>query len=288
VLPTLSELIELAFPATCPGCGATGPATPLCPGCHRALAGARAGAVRPLPAPAGLPSCAALGPYRGLLRELLLEYKERGRLGLAGPLGAGLAAAVSVLAPVGAAVVLVPVPATAAAARARHGDHIRRLARRAARALRRAGRPAVVRPAVAALPRLADSAELSAVARAQRAVSAFRARPGPVRRLSRAAGQPPETPATRQAPSVPPFVVVVDDIVTTGSTLAAVSTVLADRGVPVWGAAVLAATQRRRARAAPAASPVVRGAASAALPLQAHGRGQFRPVVPGDNRVSRG
>ncbi len=41
---------------------------------------------------------------------------------------------------------------------------------------------------------------------------------------------------------------VVDDIVTTGSTLAAVTTRLAAVGVQVTGAAVLAATQLRRAR----------------------------------------
>jgi predicted amidophosphoribosyltransferase len=39
-------------------------------------------------------------------------------------------------------------------------------------------------------------------------------------------------------------VVVLDDIVTTGATLAAVAVRLVEAGVPVTGAAVLAATQR--------------------------------------------
>jgi predicted amidophosphoribosyltransferase len=39
--------------------------------------------------------------------------------------------------------------------------------------------------------------------------------------------------------------VVLDDIVTTGATLAAVTGVLAAAGAPVAGAAVLAATRRR-------------------------------------------
>ena len=55
--------------------------------------------------------------------------------------------------------VLVPVPATAAAVRARHGDHMHRLARRAAADLRRDGYDAAVATPLRALPR-ADSAEL--------------------------------------------------------------------------------------------------------------------------------
>jgi orotate phosphoribosyltransferase len=49
-----------------------------------------------------------------------------------------------------------------------------------------------------------------------------------------------------------PAVVVLDDLVTTGATLAAVAAVLGRAGLPVTAAAVLAATRRRLP---PAASP---------------------------------
>ena len=69
-------------------------------------------------------------------------------------------------------VLLVPVPATAAAARQRYGDHVRRLADRAARTLRASGQPAEVCPAFTARPR-PDSAGLDAAARARAAAAAF-------------------------------------------------------------------------------------------------------------------
>ena len=166
-----------------------------------------------------------------MLREVLLGYKERGRHGLSVPLGALLADAVA--ASVGGArqgVLLVPVPDTAKAARARHGDHMTRLARRAADRLRRAGWSATVAGPVRALPR-ADSAELDAAARATAAESAFRMRAGRVSALRRAA-------ADRA-------VVVVDDIITTGVTLAAVSRELSLVDVQVERVAVLAATRLR-------------------------------------------
>ncbi len=231
-----ADLIELVFPADCPGCGRPGPASPLCDGCAGLLRATRPGLVRPDPAPPGLPPCVALGDYQGLLRELLLEYKERGRLGLAAPLGAGLAAALAVavraLAPTADRVLLIPVPATAAAARARHGDHIARLARRAVAVLRASRHRVELCPALVAVPRLADSAGLSASARADRADGAFRAR-STARSLLSGAG-----PGTA--------LLIVDDIVTTGATLAAVARRLAGCGAPATGAVVLAATKRRR------------------------------------------
>ncbi len=279
----LAELTELVFPADCPGCGRPGPASPLCDGCAGLLLAARPGAVRPDPAPPGLPPCIALGAYQGLLRELLLEYKERGQWGLAAPLGAGLAAALAVamatLAPRADRVLLVPVPATAAAARARHGDHIVRLARRAMVGLRGpgshgsgsrgpgspgpgshgSGYRAELCPVLVAMPRLADSAGLSASARADRADDAFRLRPAARALLSGAgpgtvlSGANPGTvlsgagPGTVLSGANPGTVLlIVDDIVTTGATLAAVARRLADCGAPATGAVVLAATKRRR------------------------------------------
>ncbi|MEV0727746.1 phosphoribosyltransferase family protein [Polymorphospora sp. NPDC050346] len=223
-------LTDLVLPASCAGCRAD--RIPLragaCAACAADLEALRAGPVRPTPAPPGLPDCVALGPYAGVLRESLLSYKERGRHGLARPLGRLLAEVVATAVRPDRPVLLVPVPSTARAARARHGDHLGRLARHAARRLRGAGwRVAVARP-LRALPR-PDSAELTSAQRAQAAGEAFRLRSS----VRAAAGH---------------RVVVLDDIVTTGATLATVTGLLGTAGVRVDAAAVLAATRKRDRR----------------------------------------
>jgi predicted amidophosphoribosyltransferase len=260
-----AELTDLVLPAECAGCRADRVSLRhgVCGSCAAVLQALTPGPVRPTPAPPGLPDCVALGPYRGALREALLAYKERGRHGLARPLGLLLAEAVatavadppprvpgSTAAMRGAGgpgrasgggwpgagggprpVLLVPVPATARAVRERHGDHLRRLSRHAAGRLRRAGWPVAVARPLRALPR-ADSTALDSAGRAAAALSAFALRPERLPALRRA--------ADRAA------VVVLDDIVTTGVTLTAVTRLLSGAGVPVHAAAVLAATARRR------------------------------------------
>jgi predicted amidophosphoribosyltransferase len=229
-----ADLTDLVLPADCAGCRERRPATRrgFCPDCVAALEALRPRPARPTPPPDGLPPCVALGPYAGVLREALLAYKERGRHGLARPLGGLLAEVVAEAVGAPTPVLLAPVPDTAAAARARYGDHLARLAGHAATRLRRGGWPArVVRP-LRALPR-PDSATLDSAARARAAESAFRARPG--RALPRpGAGTP--------------VVVLLDDIVTTGVTLAAAARVLASAGLPPAVAAVLAATEKRHRR----------------------------------------
>jgi predicted amidophosphoribosyltransferase len=231
-----TAVTDLVLPAGCAGCGVE--RVPLrhgvCDACVCELTALRPGPARPTPAPEGLPPCGALGPYGGPLREALLAYKERGRHGLAVPLGALLADAVGHS--VGGApvrVLLVPVPDTARAARSRHGDHMRRLAANAAASLRRAGWPAAVARPLRARPR-ADSADLDRAERLAASAGAFRITPGRAQALRRAA-------AGRA-------VVVVDDIMTTGATLAAISGQLAAVGVTVRACAVLAATQLRHSR----------------------------------------
>jgi predicted amidophosphoribosyltransferase len=228
-----ADLADLVLPAECAGCAVAGATLRygVCPGCVAALESLTPFPTRPTPAPPGMPRCVALGGYDGVLREVLLGYKERGRHTLGRPLGVLLARAVAEASGGSRTpVLLLPVPATAAAARRRHGDHVWRLARHAAAELRRSGRGAAVTQPVRALPRQ-DSAELDRAGRAAAAAMAFRLRssrvPGTRGRAARAR------------------VVLVDDIVTTGATLAAVSLRLAEAGLQVSASAVLAATARR-------------------------------------------
>ncbi|ASW53735.1 ComF family protein [Plantactinospora sp. KBS50] len=230
--PLLSGLVDLLLPTACAGCRAEG--APLrsgvCAGCAAELDGLRPRPVRPTPAPPGLPPCTALGEYAGVLREALLAYKERGRHGLGRPLGALLAEVVAAAVGTPRPTLLVPVPSTARAVRARHGDHLDRIVRSARRRLVAAGWPVTALRPVRALPR-PDSAGLDAAGRAAAAAAAFRIRRIGVNQIRRVASGR--------------LVLVVDDIVTTGSTIAAMAEILAGHGVSVDAAAVLAATARR-------------------------------------------
>jgi predicted amidophosphoribosyltransferase len=173
----------------------------------------------------------ALGEYGGALRGLILGFKDRGRYRLARPLGALLAEAVRAAEPTRKPVLLLYVPDTAAAARERYGDHMRRLTTLAAARLRESGRPALASQALTATAAVADSAGLTKSQRAQFAPQRFAARRIGINRLRGLAAQ-----AT---------VLLVDDVVTTGSTLAAAAQVLDRSGIAVAGCAVLAATKRR-------------------------------------------
>ncbi|GAB2598394.1 hypothetical protein Aab01nite_74370 [Paractinoplanes abujensis] len=233
----LGDLADLVLPAPCAGCEAE--RVPLsfgvCASCAVRLEALRPFRTVPDPPPPGLPRCVAVGAYGSALRGVLLNYKEKGRHRLAGPLGALLATAVAAIAPRGAPVILVPVPSTAAAARERHGDHMRRLAAHAVRRLRAAGWDADVSPQLEALPR-PDSTSLSVAGRRAAAEDSLRIRRARIGVLRRA--------APRKG-----TLVVVDDIVTTGATLAAATGRLEEAKMQVAGAAVLAATELRRSTA---------------------------------------
>jgi predicted amidophosphoribosyltransferase len=218
-------LLDLVLPPSCAGCGVAGPA--LCAGCAAPLRGPAA-AHAPVPRPAGLPPLWAATRYAGPVRVALIGYKERNRRDLAAPLAAALAAAVRAAVP-GGAVVLVPVPSRRAAARRRGGDHVRRLAGLAARTL---GGDAVVCPALRPVGRLADAAGLSAEQRRASRVGAL------------AVYAPYTAWLAARAAALP--VVLVDDLVTTGATLAESAITLRRAGIPVAAAAVIAATVRNR------------------------------------------
>lgn len=204
--------VDLVLPRRCVGCGRDG--APLCAGC--------AGGTGLVGSVAGVHLRAAT-TYDGGARTALLAYKERGRGDLARPLSALLAEAAAPL----RASVLVPVPSRRAAARARGGDHVLRLA---ASAARRNG-SALATP-LALARNVLDSAGLSAAERSANLHGAFVA-------------QPPRVPTDRDARAV-----VVDDIATTGATLAEACRALTASGWQVCGAAVVAGTVRTSSRSA--------------------------------------
>jgi predicted amidophosphoribosyltransferase len=235
-----AALVDLVLPGACAGCGAE--RVPLrfgaCAGCVAALEALTPFRTTPVAPPHGMPACIAVGTYAGPLRSVLLAYKERGRHRLARPLGALLAAAIAEAAVRGGGgpgvpMTVLPVPSTARAARQRHGDHMARLAASAVRRLRAAGWRADVTQPLRALPR-PDSVSLDAAARIAVAESSLRIRTSRIRVL-------------RRALTMKGTLIVVDDIVTTGSTLAAVTTRLEEANMQVTGAAVLAATRLRKA-----------------------------------------
>ncbi|KAF3465747.1 ComF family protein [Streptomyces sp. Tu 3180] len=217
------DLTDLVLPAECGGCGR--PRAVLCARCRTALGGAAPRRVRPVPEPAGLPPVHAAARYADEVRATLLAHKERGVLALAGPLGEALAGAVRAglraagtpeaaadRAPHGrgtgephhlpGAVLLVPVPSARRAVRARGHDPARRIAFAAAGALRRGGVPARVLPALRQRRHVADQAGLDSR-----------------RRLANLAGALVVVPGCDRLLLDGP-VVLVDDLMTTGASLA--------------------------------------------------------------------
>jgi len=237
-----ADLADLVLPSACAGCGAERVRLRLgtCTPCAASLEALTPYETAPQPPPPGMPRCTAVGAYAGPLRGVLLAYKEKGRHRLARPLGTLLAVAVAAAARRGGAgpdtpIHLIPVPSTAAAARERHGDHMARLAAHAVRRLRAAGWNAEMGRPLRALPR-PDSASLDVAGRATAAESSLRIKGSRIR-------------ISRRGPTMRGTLIVVDDIVTTGATLAAVARRLREAEMQVTGAAVLAATRLRASRA---------------------------------------
>jgi len=236
------------LPVRCAGCERDD--DPWCPACRSLLDAEpwrcedRAGRLDPVSGPA-LPVL-ALADCVGPVRATVVAWKDRGRRDLTAPLVAHagrLGTAAAALVPAGpppvdpvtadhptarACVLVVPAPSTAAARRRRGFGHVDELARGVADGLRVAGVPA--RAARVLRRRGADQAGLGVRERAQVDVHvAARARA-----------------ALRGAP-----VVLVDDVLTSGATLAAAARAVAGAGALPVAATVLASTPGPRRPGAP-------------------------------------
>lgn len=282
------DLTDLVLPDRCGGCGTA--RTALCARCRAALLGdAPAGGgtpgegtrrVRPAPEPPGLPPVYATARYADEVRAVLLAHKERGALSLTAPLGTALARAVrtglgerrdgtpgggarpgGVPVERGCRVLLVPVPSARRAVAARGHDPVRRIALAAARELRRAGVPARVAPVLRQRRAVADQAGLDARRRQSNVRGALEPVPGGARLLQDG------------------LVVLVDDLVTTGATLAEAARALREAGTPACLGAVCAEVTREIPRTG------VRGARRSEAEAVGAGPG---PGVTGAGRAAPG
>lgn len=229
VRPLWAALLDLAAERDCGGCGAPQPSgEPLCPGCDGLLA--HSGPWRTLAVVPGTPRTHAVARYEDPVRTMLIAYKERGRTDLRRALGCALARAVApsleaLGGRVHAPVALVPMPSRRKAVRDRGEDTTARLARTAARALREVGVPVRAVPALGHVRAVEDQAGLSREHREANLAGALRVR--------------------RTDAVLASGVVLVDDISTSGASLAEAARALRTTGVPVLGAATIAAARVR-------------------------------------------
>jgi len=208
--------LDLALPPTCAGCNREG--TPLCKECRPSI-DVRLGAVPGVPIglpgdiPAPLLQLEWCAPFTGVTRRALHHLKYTGERRLATPLGEAIAKRWQV-AGVGGDV-LVPVPASPDRVRERGYDQALLLARVAGRQLRL--------PVVEAVRRTHETAaqfDLDRSARGTNVRNAF------------------EVAAAEQIRGR--WVVLVDDVVTTGATLAACAEALLRAGAKAVSAVTVA------------------------------------------------
>jgi len=211
-----NRAFDLALPASCAGCGHEGAA--LCRECRTALdirLGAEPGVPIGLPAdiPAPLVQLEWCAPFTGVTRRALHALKYDGERRLAPLMGAAVARRWTRAEAAGHA--LVPVPASPDRVRERGYDQAALIATEAGKRLHL--------PVIQALERTRATTaqfDLDRSARATNLVDAFR-----VREAARAG------PASRAAIDVRDrWLVLVDDVVTTGATLAACATALLEAG----------------------------------------------------------
>ncbi len=237
-----TELIALAAPVDCVCCGLEDSA--LCGDCARQV---RRQMSHPFRAEAGAPALGetdgstllpvvAAGVYRGELAQCVLAFKHHGQGRLGAVLARGLVTALRAALGNTHAVVLVPVPTSNRAFRKRGFSPVHLLLRKlrgagglpafaVADALRTTRSVGTLRRPGGS-PRAGGQKGLGRGARARRARGSMRVRSG--LRSPDLTGQP---------------CIIVDDVLTTGATLAEAARALRAAGAVVQGAVVLAATR---------------------------------------------
>jgi Predicted amidophosphoribosyltransferases len=209
---------ELTLGAGCPGCHRAG--LGLCSRCLAVIGKQRPFAVGGL---TGLPPVYAGGAYAGVLKDVLIAAKERSALGLFPVLAERLALTIAALlvAHPAVPVELVNVPTLRSRSAERGVDHARELARMAARRLRRLGVRITASPLLVVQRRPQDQAGLARDQRWLNLNGAFRAAHSPMA-----------------------AVIILDDIVTTGATLAEATRAIVAAGGTVAGCVAVAATAK--------------------------------------------
>lgn len=228
-LGPLHAALDLVLTRTCAACNLPGEV--ICAACRQdlaALALGELGRVAPQPVPAGWPGCTGTVSYAGVAARLVRAFKDGDRRDLARPLGRLLADAVrrevtSVpFAPDRRTVRVVPIPSSPAAVRQRGDRPTVLLAREVTRALGPAVR---LTPALGMARGTADQAGLDRSGRQANLRAAMSVgRPQVVRGHD---------------------CVLVDDVLTSGATLAEGRRALLEAGAAHVGMAVCAVTPRR-------------------------------------------
>lgn len=222
--------LDLLLGSRCAACGR--PGVVLCRRCRAELEAGPLVRRAPPPGPGpGAPPVWSGAPYRPVAGRLVIAYKDRGAWTLRRPLTE--LAARAALAAVGASgrqpeeVLLVPVPADPGRARERGIDHTASLARAVARRTGMRYRPVLVRSRSAPDQVGLDSGR---------------------RRSAQAGTMTLGRRGARRALPPGAAVVVLDDVVTTGATMAEAVRVLRRAGADVLGCATAAQTSLRASR----------------------------------------
>ena len=219
----LADVADLVLSRECTGCGSVGPL--LCPGCRRDVLSVQRHHVRA--GPGGLPPIVVASVYEGLAQRLVIAHKEHGMLGLTGDLGSMLALAITALS--AGPVVIVPVPPHRDTVARRGIDTLDAIARSSAGRLRAGSTGAEVVPL---LRRRTDAGRHVGSTASQRQAKVH------------VTMEVDHRKAEKLRPGH--HIIVVDDVVTTGATVAEAMRALADAGLQVGGIAAVAATPSRQ------------------------------------------